>query len=540
MSQILLRTSNLGVAQAGAIVFSAYLCYALFRTLQRRRSTPLKGPPRRILRNWIFGMKSVLSGAPDPGAVFEDWATQYGAVYSMPTSLGGNTIVVTDTKSIAHFAAKETYGYVMTPQSRDFLGRMFGKGLFWAEGDSHKRQRRALNPAFSVTAIKDLTPIFFDSAYKVKAAWDAIIERRPDGTTIEVQSWMNHVSLDTIGLAGFSHDFGTLSGEKSVVADVFDNIGSRSSIIGDFVFLLSLFMPVFGRIPIGRALMVRQLTQTLNGLGDKFLETIDTTSKDGGVDKSVIGILVKSATSDKISNDEVRAQINVLLLAGYETTAISLTWALIELSRHPELQTKLRNELFESGGDLTSEELTKQGSLLDAFTCEILRLHPPLGILERMAAEDDILPLSTPMETADGRLVDSLVVAKGTIITIPIHSINRSEAFWGPDAKTFNPLRWLSQPDKIEFEYTNTQYRAQEIQGYRHLLTFSDGARNCLGKVFAVMEFKVVLSILVREYLFEFPGGEGTKIGRHENIFPRPKVEGEVGFDVPLRVRPFV
>jgi cytochrome P450 len=91
------------------------------------------------------------------------------------------------------------------------------------------------------------------------------------------------------------------------------------------------------------------------------------------------------------------------------------------------------------------------------------------------AAEGDIIPLSTPIQTAGGESVDAVFVRKGTMVTFPIECINRSVVFWGPDAKVSNPAHWLD--DSVD------QHRAQEIQGYRHLLTFSDGARMCLGKV---------------------------------------------------------
>jgi cytochrome P450 len=80
--------------------------------------------------------------------------------------------------------------------------------------------------------------------------------------------------------------------------------------------------------------------------------------------------------------------------------------------------------------------------------------------------------------------VNSLVIAKGTTIQVSITAINRSEVFWGPDAKEFKPERWL-----IEGGLDG----AKEIQGHRHLLTFSDGPRTCLGKGFALAEFKVTV-----------------------------------------------
>jgi cytochrome P450 len=98
-----------------------------------------------------------------------------------------------------------------------------------------------------------------------------------------------------------------------------------------------------------------------------------------------------------------------------------------------------------------------------------------------------MLPLSAPILTSDGTFVESLFVAKGTTILVPVMTINRSEVFWGPDAKEFRPERWLREGglDGVK-----------EIQGYRNLLTFSEGPRLCLGKGFAIAELKVIICFL--------------------------------------------
>ncbi|KAF8146306.1 cytochrome P450 [Mycena galopus ATCC 62051] len=500
-------SSNFGVAETGILVGSSLICYVLIRRRCGRRTTPLSGPSSR---NFFFGMIPLLMKAPDAGTVYEEWAAQYGPVFAIPSIMGTRTLVFTDPKTISNVYAKETY------QTTRFVEKLIGRGLFWAEGDSHKRQRKALNPAFSNASIKNLTPIFFDSAYKAKTAWDALLESasNTDGTIIEVQQ-----CLDTIGLAGFSHDFRTLSGKTSSIAAAFDSVGSKASLIDTILFLLSLRVPVFAKVPTSHQSMLKQLGKTMRSLGDNFLAN----TSDVSTDKSVIGLLVKSASTEKISHEEVTAQINVLLIAGYETTA--------KLARNPTIQTKLREELFRSEGDPTWEELNNHTSFLDAFTCEVLRHYPPLWEIQRMASEDDVLPLSTLIQTQGGGVVDTIFVRKGTVVTLPIRCINRSVEFWGADAKQFNPSRWLDESQGAN------QYRAQEIQGYRHLLTFSDGARICLGRVFALMEFKAVLSVLVRNFTFEFPNGVATEIGKHRNILPRPKVEGEKGYDVPLRIR---
>ena len=97
--------------------------------------------------------------------------------------------------------------------------------------------------------------------------------------------------------------------------------------------------------------------------------------------------------------------------------------------------------------------------------------------------EDDIIPLSVPLQTADNKTVDCISIAAGQIVSVPILTMNRSSSIWGADAKEFKPQRWLDEG--------GTQGKAKEIQGYRHLLTFVDGPRACLGRGFALAEFKV-------------------------------------------------
>lgn len=136
---------------------------------------------------------------------------------------------------------------------------------------------------------------------------------------------------------------------------------------------------------------------------------------------------------------------------------------------------------------------------------------------------------------------------KGTAVAAPISALNRSAALWGPTSKDFEPERWLEGAPEVP---------ALAIQGHRHLLTFSDGPRICLGRGFALAEFKVrvvycsffvgaradevrqaALSVLIRNYTFELPDGPKTKIERHRSILPRPKVAGQDGPKVPMRVR---
>ena len=131
--------------------------------------------------------------------------------------------------------------------------------------------------------------------------------------------------------------------------------------------------------------------------------------------------------------------------------------------------------------------------------------------------EDDTIPLTHPIRTASGILVDKIFVAKGAFIRIPIAGVNKSETLWGPDAAKFDPGRWLVSDGESKSTMTG---RMEEIKGYKHLLTFGNGPRMCIGKNFALLEIKVscrclllqgpLLSLLTRSGRRSYPSLSAT------------------------------
>ncbi|KAI6012644.1 cytochrome P450 [Pisolithus orientalis] len=500
------------------------------------KTTKLRGPPRADL---IYGASKRIFEAPDAGAIYEAWAKEYGVAFEVPTTLGGTKIMLTDPRALAHYYARETWTYVLTESARFFLQRNFGRGILWSQGEDHKRQRKSLTPAFSQAAIRHLTPIFYNSAHKAKAAWEAMIDASDgDSTVIEVQNWMNHISLDTIGFAGFSHDFGSLDGKPASVTEIFDTFGSSSkrSAVNVGLLLLSQVIPLLSFIPTSRTKLLREMQRTMEDISTELLARTRKEKEegvlDGKEDRSIIGVLVKANDSDSsihLTREEVLAQMKVLLIAGYETTSITMTWALLELAGNPDIQSKLRQELLAFGEEPTYDQQQSGLPYLDAVVHETLRVHPPLTDFVRVAAEDDVIPLSEPVVTQSGETVNSISVARGTRIGIPVSCINRSVEIWGEDAKVFRPERWL--------EEDGIPRKANDIQAYRHLMTFVDGPRTCLGKGFAVGEFKAVMSVLVKNFVFEMRDGPDTQVELGRGLLPRPRIVGEQGTAVPLRVR---
>ncbi|KAF7354627.1 Cytochrome P450 [Mycena sanguinolenta] len=528
---------QLGVTDVLILVSLFWLFSKVVRHLAKRNVPGIKlnGPPSNSL---VLGLNRRLFKVSDSGVLYQEWAAKYGPVFQVPTIFQGRKIVLCDPKAVNHFYSMHRSIYVKSKWGRSVIANLFGRGLFWAEGESHKRQRNALTPAFSNAAIRRLTQVFYDSAHKLKNNWNTALDNAPpEGDIIDVEHWMNLVALDNIGIAGFSHDFRTLDGEYSAVVAAFDSLNFEGQgIISSLVFLLGTQFPFLANLPTKRNRIMGNLRRTMSGIADGLLEKTRREKKthvtDETTDRSIIGLLLKAEGEDAelhMDQTEVMAQ-NVLLLAGYESTSISLTWALIELAKKPELQGKLREELTQFGvNDPTWDQLVTTLPYLDSVVLETLRLHPALPETSRQAMVDDILPISEPITTASGEIVDSIPIPKGTVVTVSIRCMNQSEVFWGPNAKEFKPERWLTLADD--------PLRAKEIQGHRHLITFLDGPRTCLGKSFALAEFKAVLSVLIKNFTFEFPDGPETEIAKHQGLIVRPKVAGQPGGNVPMRVR---
>ncbi|KZT67557.1 cytochrome P450 [Daedalea quercina L-15889] len=539
---ILPSTTTVTTALCGIFTLWVLLKVVQYRRRRAHWSTPLSGPPSPSL---LWGVSRLIQGndAQDPGSLFEEWSEQYGSVFRIPAAFGTSKIVVCDPKAIQHFYSREAVGYVHTTMFRTGIESLVGRGVLWAQGDVHKRQRKALTPAFSNAAIRRMTSHFYDSAYKVKAAWDSILEAEPSGAAvIDVDMWMHNVSLDSIGITGFSHDFGTLVGKPSAIAEAMDDlVNLKSGLMGGAMLaIVGLVFPWVLKLPSAPLRLVNKINVSMGKIAQELLE--DTRKEGEGQsnmeDRSIIDLLIEVEKTDSdlhMSEEDVVAQMKTLMMAAYETTAISFSrlckWCLLELCRHPEIQQKLREELLShsAGSDPTWDQLTSGLPYLDAVIQEALRIHPPFPDTERVAAEDDVLPLSRPMKTADGTLVDSIAVPKGAVVLVPGTMMNKATMFWGPDGKEFKPERWL--------DAHGIPARAQEIQGHRHILTFVDGIRICLGRHFAVAELKAVLSVLIRNYTFEFRDGPDTKTETKLVILPRPRIAGEEGTKIPLKVR---
>lgn len=179
---------------------------------------------------------------------------------------------------------------------------------------------------------------------------------------------------------------------------------------------------------------------------------------------------------DRLSEEELVAQMTIFLLAGTETTSSALTWILHLLALHPDVQDKLRNELkeaHENNDELSHDQLLSL-PFLEAVCRETLRLYAPVPGVMRTTRRDVILPLSAAIQDVNGRKVHQIFVPENTNVFLHIHNLNRDPSIWGLDAVEWKPERWLAPlPQSVA---------DANVQGiYANTMTFTGGA--CLHRI---------------------------------------------------------
>ncbi|PSS34169.1 hypothetical protein PHLCEN_2v1786 [Hermanssonia centrifuga] len=221
-----------------------------------------------------------------------------------------------------------------------------------------------------------------------------------------------------------------------------------------------------------------------------------------GEGKDIMSILLNanmhSTESDRLTDEELVAQMSTMLFAGTDTTSNALARTLHLLSMHPDVQERLRDEIIQAadtyGQDIPYEQLFEL-PFLDAVCRETLRVDMPLNFIVRETVGDSVLPLHQAITGIDGTPIHEIAVPKGTMVLVALAACNRSRAVWGEDALEWKPERWLSAlPETVG------QARVPGV--YSNLMTFSGGGRSCIGFRFSQLEMKVVLAVLLQHFRF--------------------------------------
>ncbi|KIJ33556.1 hypothetical protein M422DRAFT_264483 [Sphaerobolus stellatus SS14] len=534
--------------------FSVLALYGVWRAIYRVCLVPWLSPLRNIpgpeKTSFFWGNMQQIFKA-DPGELHGQWVKQYGHTLAYTGILGRRRLMTLDPKALSYVLNHSTQ-WQKPEEVRNSLAELLGKGVLFEEGEVHKRQRRIMNPSFAISHLRELTSIFHEKSQQLRNIWQKKLTEEGGAITTDVVSWLGQATLDIIGLAGFDYEFNALNaeGQNNELNLAFKTVTRQGQRFSMFQ-IAQAFFPLLKLIPTKQSRSIANATAVMDRLGRQLInkkkqailaEAAARGKSEAGVGKNLVTtrdllsrLMVANMANDlpesqKLSDDDVLAQIPTFLLAGHETTATATTWCLYALSRGQEIQRKLREELLRLDTDNPSMDEINSLPYLDAVIKETMRLHSAVPSTVRVATQDDVIPLSKPFTDKKGHLRHEIVVKKGDRMFIPIICANQNVDVWGEDALEFKPERWLNLTDKVN-----------DIPGVvPGILSFIAGPRSCIGYRFALVESKCLIFALVRAFEFEL-AVDPSQIIKKSTIVTRPIIvtEMEKGPQLPLKITPY-
>ncbi|NCF11630.1 MAG: cytochrome P450 [Gammaproteobacteria bacterium] len=343
------------------------------------------------------------------------------------------------------------------------LEPLLGESIFTTNGDVWARQRRLMDQAFEQARLKLVFPLMMASVDDMLERLDGVA----DGSSYEVDGEMTYVTADII--------FRTILSEHLAEADAraiyeafieFQHHAQRAMVL--MIYRLPAWLP--------RRASERCAKRIRAVLAEIILRRYQARER-GETDERVdiLGALmdaVDPVQGDRFSYDEMVDQICMLFLAGHETSASSLAWALYLISRDPELQARLVDEIDAVAGTRPFEfsDIKRMRLVWDTFR-EALRLYPPVGFFVREARESQCIR-------------DKQVKAGSPILVSP-WLIHRHEEYWERPHE-FDPDRFATDSGKDSLKNA--------------YLPFSMGPRVCIGAAFATQEAVLILANILRRY----------------------------------------
>ncbi|KAJ7926750.1 cytochrome P450, partial [Mycena leptocephala] len=527
-------------------IAGTFLCYVIFnlsQVLYREFTSPLRHVMGPKSPSFVFGNFKQMA---EDIQLTTKWRNDFGANFRFRGLFSvcrqRSEFHTSDIKAINHIVTNSSL-YQKAPTNLTNAQRLIGDGILAVESDEHKRQ--VGNPAFGVAQIRLLTEVFVEKAVQLRDIWAHQVAQENGAARIDVMSWLRRMTLDVIGQAGFNYQFNALDDKPNELNDAFTQL-FHSPHAGRYAgFRLSQAMVPFLRLLVCTKFILSRARlaarSKMFSIGSQIVSESKVNMKASTGEKTPAGrdllsVLLKAnlATNipetQRLSETEVIAQIPTFFFAGHETTSTATAWALFALSENIPAQNKLRQELLTIPNDNPSMDELNSLPYLEAVIRETMRLHSPILYTQRMAMEDDVLPLSKPYVDREGKSHDSLLIPKGQMMHIPILAVNTDKEIWGEDATEFKPERWEKVPDS-----------ASAIPGvWANVLTFFAGPHNCIGYRFSLVEMKALLFTLIRTFEFEpaVPGGIGALA---TGLLQRPTVltGTEKGKGLPLIVKPY-
>jgi cytochrome P450 len=422
-----------------------------------RRHVYPPGPARSLRTLVIYGP------GRDPLVFFRDLARVYGDI--------SHVRLATEHLYLLN-APQLVKDVLVTHQDSFFKGRglesarrVLGNGLLTSEGETHRRQRRLIQPAFHRERIASYADVMTSVAEQTQRDWI-------DGAPVDISREMMRLTLTIVGRTLFGADVDALSAR----------VGRAVTVVSDSFWLTMLpLFDVLIRLPLPAFRRMRAARVELDRI---VYELIAERRRAPGDRGDLLSMLLMAQDDEddggRMTDAQVRDEAKTLFLAGHETTANALAWTWHLLGGAPEIEARLHAEVDRvlNGRPPTIHDLPSL-SFVEQVVTESMRLYPPAWIIGRRAVED----------YAAG---DYVIPARSIVVVSP-YVLHRDARFF-PESDRFMPERWTPE------------FRAS-LPPFAYF-PFGGGARRCIGESFAWMELLLVVSTLAQRWRFRPVPGE--------------------------------
>ncbi|GLJ31566.1 hypothetical protein SUGI_0633380 [Cryptomeria japonica] len=407
---------------------------------------------------------------------------------------GIKVVITADPGNVEHLLKTRFENYPKGNYFRLLLHDLLGTGIFNADGEAWKLQRKVASYEFSTNSLRDFIAesVQDEVTHRLLPLLRKAAATNHQGESrLDMQDVFKRFAFDNICKVAFGMDPGCLdiSLSLSEFAEAFEVATNLS--LKRFTDPLPFMWMVKRMFNFGSEKRLRQAIHTIHSFAQ---EVIDARKKEifhshGSRRQDLLSRFLfthESAAAGKASYDvSVRDIVISFILAGRDTTSSALTWFFWLLSSHPRVEKNIYAEITriiaareESSLCFPYEELKKM-QYLQAALCESMRLYPPVPSDTKQALEDDVLP-------------DGTVVRKGMRVIYHPYAMGRMESVWGSDCLEFKPERWLSKT-----ENGSVVFVAHNAFKYP---VFQAGPRVCLGKEMAFIQMKSIAASIIEEF----------------------------------------
>ncbi|NCT85277.1 MAG: cytochrome P450 [Comamonadaceae bacterium] len=434
----------------------------------------------------------------------EAWCEEFGPVFRL--RLGKRRIVVVGDHELIGAALRDRPDGFRRTQRLEDVGREMGlnAGLFGANGEVWKRQRRMVMAGFDPVHVKRYYPFLLRVAGRLADRWR--LAARED-RRIELQADLMRFTVDAVAGLAFGADVNTLQSDEDVIQRHLNRIFPM------------LFRRIFAPLPTWRwwpsaedRALARSVAEVNLAVQGFIAQARARLAADPGLREQPGNLLeamlvAADAPGSGIDDEQVAGNVLTLLLAGEDTTANTLAWMIWLLWRHPEALARARAEVDRVCGDALLPGLEQLGALdfVEACAHETMRLRP-------------VAPINTMQAVHDTQVGDVRVPA-GMIVMAVMRRDATSERHL-PHAAAFDPDRWLLD--------------AKQAGAAKRLsMPFGAGPRICPGRYLALMEIKLACALLLRQF-------DIAAVDTPDGRAPRELLQlamGPVGLSMRLRPR---